>query len=90
MFWYTLVASGIYGQIVHDALFMVFVVCHLSSFGTVGQLWYSLVTGGTLGLMLFIVTTSGTFWSLVVLFGLLLFILITSGTLWSHVAHLGH
>ena len=67
---------------------MVFVVCHLSSFGTVGQLWYSLVTGGTLGLMWFIVTTtSGTLWSLVVLFGLLWFTLATSGTFWSFVVH---
>ena len=53
---------------------MVFVVGHLSSFGTP---WSVAVQFGTLGLMWFIMTTT----YIVVLFGLLWFILITSGTL---------
>ena len=99
MFWYTLVASGIYGQIVHDALCMVFVVCHLSSFGTP---WSVVVQFGThvvhhdnyivvlFGLLWYCLISCGSFSLLVVLFGLMWLTLATSGTLWSHVAHLGH
>ena len=66
--WYTLVAMV--RLFTTHYICMVFVVGHLSSFGTLWSLvvlfdllWFILITSGTLGLMWFTFATSGTFWS---------------------------